>query len=49
MTADDAFITESISNPQAKIVKGFETVQMVQYTFTPDELSAIVAYIKTIK
>lgn len=49
VTADDAFISESITNPQAKIVKGFESVQMVQYTFTPDELSAIVAYIKTIK
>ena len=49
VTADDAFISESITNPQAKIVKGFESVQMVQYTFTPDELAAIVAYIKTIK
>jgi cytochrome c oxidase subunit 2 len=49
VTADEAFITESISNPQAKIVKGFESVQMVQYTFTSDELAAIVAYIKTIK
>jgi cytochrome c oxidase subunit 2 len=47
--ADEAFISESIQNPQAKIVKGFETQQMVQYTFTSDELAAIVAYIKTIK
>ena len=47
--ADEAFIAESIQSPQAKIVKGFETQKMVQYSFTPDELAAIVAYIKTLK
>ena len=49
VTADEAFITESISQPQAKIVKGFESQKMVQYTFTTDELAALVAYIKTLK
>ncbi|MBV6452572.1 MAG: cytochrome c oxidase subunit 2 [Anaerolineales bacterium] len=49
VVADDAYITESISRPQAKIVKGFENQQMIQYTFTPDELAALVAYIKTIR
>lgn len=47
--ADEAFIIESIRQPQAKIVKGFESQQMVQYTFTDDELAALVAYIKTLK
>jgi cytochrome c oxidase subunit 2 len=47
--ADEAFITESIREPQAKIVKGFESQQMVQYTFSDEELAALVAYIKTLK
>lgn len=47
--ADEAFIIESISQPQAKIVKGFENQLMVQYTFTEEELAALVAYIKTLK
>jgi len=47
--ADEAFITESIRNPEAKIVAGFETQKMVQYTFTDEEIAAIVAYIKTLK
>jgi len=49
VTADEAFITESIRNPEAKIVAGFETQKMVQYTFTDEEIAAIVAYIKTLK
>ncbi len=47
--ADDAYITESIKSPQAKIVAGFESQQMPQYTFTDDQIAAIVAYIKTIR
>ena len=47
--ADEAFIIESISQPQAKIVRGYESQQMVQYSFTDDELAALVAYIKTLK
>ena len=49
VVADDAFIAESIGNPQAKIVAGFAGQQMPQYSFTPDQLAAIVAYIKTLK
>jgi cytochrome c oxidase subunit 2 len=47
--ADEAFITESIKDPQAQIVAGFETQQMPNYGFTDEEIAAIVAYIKTIK
>jgi cytochrome c oxidase subunit II len=49
VVADEAFITESVREPQAKIVAGFETQKMVQYTFTDEEIAAIVAYIKTLK
>jgi cytochrome c oxidase subunit 2 len=49
VTADDAYLIESIKQPQAKIVKGFENQRMVQYSFTDDELAALVAYIKTLK
>lgn len=47
--ADEAFIIESIREPQAKIVKGFESQQMVQYSFSDEELAALVAYIKTLR
>jgi cytochrome c oxidase subunit 2 len=47
--ADEAYIAESIREPQAKIVKGFESQQMVRYSFTDDEIAALVAYIKTLK
>ena len=49
VVADEAFITESIRQPEVKIVAGFETQKMVQYTFTDEEIAAIVAYIKTLK
>jgi cytochrome c oxidase subunit 2 len=47
--ADEAFIRESIREPQAKIVKGFESQQMPQYNFSDEELDALVAYIKTLQ
>lgn len=49
VTADDAFITESILQPQAKIVAGFETVQMPVYEFSEEQLADIIAYIGTLK
>jgi len=49
VVADEAFIAESIRQPEVKIVAGFETQKMVQYTFTDEEIAAIVAYIKTLK
>ncbi len=48
VTADDAFLAESISNPAAKIVQGYPPT-MPQYTFTPEEINNIIAYIKTLK
>ena len=48
VTADDAYLTESIKNPKAKIVKGFAPVMPI-YPFTDEEISYLVAYIKTLK
>jgi cytochrome c oxidase subunit 2 len=49
VTADEAYLTESIKSPQAKIVKGFESQKMPTYPFTDEEIANIVAYIKTLK
>jgi cytochrome c oxidase subunit 2 len=49
VTADEAYLHESIKTPQAKIVRGFETQLMPTYGFTDDQINDIVAYIKTLK
>jgi cytochrome c oxidase subunit II len=47
--ADDAYIHESILQPQAKIVAGYESVFMPAYDFNEEQLADIVAYIETLK
>jgi cytochrome c oxidase subunit II len=47
--ADEAYLTESIKAPQAKIVAGFETQLMPTYGFTDEQIADIVAYIKTLR
>jgi cytochrome c oxidase subunit 2 len=49
VTADEAYLAESIKAPQAKIVTGFENQLMPAYGFTDEEIADIVAYIKTLK
>jgi len=49
VTADDAFIKESILQPQAKIVSGFETVQMPKFEFSDEQIADIIAYLQTLK
>jgi len=49
VTADDSYIKESILNPQAKIVSGFEGVLMPTYEFTDEQIADIIAYMKTLK
>ena len=49
VTVDDAYIKESVLSPQAKIVAGFESVKMPTFDFTNDQISDIIAYIKTLK
>ena len=48
VTADDAYLTESIKDPKAKVVKGFAPVMPV-FPFTDEEIANLVAYIKTLK
>lgn len=48
VTADEAYLAESIKDPKAKIVKGFPPAMPV-YPFTDEEIKNIVAYIKTLK
>jgi cytochrome c oxidase subunit 2 len=49
VTVDDAYLFESIHEPQAKIVAGFENQLMPTYGFTDQEIENIVAYIKTLR
>jgi len=49
VVADDAYLYESIHEPQAKIVAGFEGQQMPQYGFSDEQIADIIAYIKTLR
>lgn len=46
---DDAYIHESILDPQAKIVAGYESVFMPAYDFTDEQIADIIAFIKTLE
>lgn len=48
VTVDDSYLRESIETPEAKIVKDFENM-MPPATLSPDELTAIIDYLKTLK
>ena len=48
VTADDAFIKQSILEPTVTIVEGFPPV-MPPYALTDEEISNLIAYIKTLK
>jgi cytochrome c oxidase subunit 2 len=49
VTVDDAYIHESIVDPQAKLVAGFESVIMPKFELTDEQIADIIAYIKTLK
>jgi cytochrome c oxidase subunit 2 len=49
ISVDDAYIHESILDPQAKLVAGFESVFMPAYDFSDEQIADIIAYIKTLK
>jgi mono/diheme cytochrome c family protein len=52
VTADDAYIQESIVSPNAKVVEGFEPGIMPQdfgTRLTPEEIQSLIAYIKTLQ
>jgi cytochrome c oxidase subunit 2 len=47
--ADDAYLSESILDPRAKVVQGFPAGVMPKFDFTSDQVKAIVAYLETLK
>lgn len=47
-TVDENYIRESVLQPQAKIVKGYNTVKMPPFGLNDKEVDAIVAYIKSL-
>ena len=51
VTVDDAYLNESIVNPAAKIVAGFQNLMPGNYgqTLTADEVADIISYIETLK
>lgn len=49
VTADDAYITESIKNPTAKVHEGFVPGMPPFPQLTDDDIAGIIAYIKTLE
>lgn len=49
ITADEEYLVESIKDPNAKIVKGFTRGAMPPIALSDEEITAIVAYIKSVK
>jgi cytochrome c oxidase subunit 2 len=48
VVVDDAYIAESVTAPEAKVVKGFEPV-MPPSELTPAEMNALLDYLRTLK
>ena len=48
VTVDAAYLEESITDPGAKIVKGFQNV-MVTVSLTQEEIAAVISYIETLE
>jgi len=46
--ADDAYLKESIANPTAKVVEGFQPI-MLPLGLSDEEISDVIEYIKTLK
>jgi len=49
VVADETYLIESIKEPNAKIVNGFTKGAMPSISLTDEEVSALVAYIKSVK
>ena len=47
--ADEAYLIESIHDPNAKVVEGFPANIMPKFSLTDEQIKAIVAYIETLK
>ena len=49
MTADDSYIRESIVNPQAKVVAGFQPIMPTfQGLVTEEQLLQLIAYVRSL-
>lgn len=48
VTVDDAYIRESILNPNAKVVKGFQPI-MPQFRLSEDEIKALIEFMKSLR
>jgi cytochrome c oxidase subunit II len=49
VTADDAYITESIHDPSAKVAEGFQDIMPKTFAdMSEDDIAAIIAYIQTL-
>src|SRR5262249_26844146 len=50
ITADENYIRESVLNPQAKVVAGFQPIMpSFQGIVTEEQLTQLIAYLKTLK
>lgn len=48
VTADEAYITESIQDPNAKVHEGFQPV-MPEFDLSDDEIADVIAFIQTLE
>ena len=48
VTVDDAYLIESIKEPNAKIVKGFTKGAMPAISLSEEEINSLIAYIKSV-
>lgn len=46
---DEAYVAESIKQPEAKKAKGFEKVAMAMLPLDDEQIAAVIAYMKTLK
>jgi cytochrome c oxidase subunit 2 len=46
---DESYMKESIQKPQAKIVCGFTTTQMPQFSLSDRQIDALISYLKTVQ
>lgn len=48
VTVDEEYITESIADPNAKVVEGFTEGLMPQFDLSDEEISQLIAFIQTL-
>ncbi|MFO0693584.1 MAG: cytochrome c oxidase subunit II [Polyangiales bacterium] len=48
LTVDENYIAQSIRQPQARIVRGYASINMPPYRLSDNEVNAVIAYMKTL-